>query len=626
MKVWESVDREMLVCGAAGTGKSRCILEFLFFVAEQFPKCRILMCRATRKSMTDSTLVTFEEKVVPPDHYILKSTDVKRENRHSYVFANGSEIVLLGLDEPTRLLSSEYDIIYVPEATEIERTAWETAKSRLRNNKIVLPTGKPVHRMIADCNPADPSHWLYQRCLMGTCVLVTTTHEDNPMLYDEEAQDWTVAGLDYLATLDELTGVEKERLRYGRWIRNPGAIFETFDASVHVLPPDYEVKDSWPVWIGLDFGDVHTAAVVASERPDGALVVWGDYLDGHCAVEDHNRVIWDMIGDLTLAGAYGGSWTEDDWRDDFHLEGLSISKPPIRSVELKISKLKDALSRHKIFFAPRAYNRQKRLTKYESVQHEVTAYTRVLLPDGTFHPELIKDKNSFHSLDALMSLVCAIDPGANTASLLIPPQLFSEKRGTMLSHLARPELSVLYRSYGAVPKEDRIDEESFTATGGFVDGVFYVLSVDSCGEDSSEVARTVADRYLKDPRPIVTTMFDQAAKLPVFKQAAQYAGMRFKEVPYSPDVWSMASGWVGLLRSQEMALVGPRPGNDDWRPKFIEQCKFFRNRPDDKTGMIAAVAALYAASYRHVQRTRAEKDAVPVGSYAYYRGDRFQDQ
>src|SRR5262245_58274493 len=59
-----SGDPEVVLCGPAGTGKSRCCLEKLHACMRVWPGARGLIARATRASLTESALVTFEEKVL----------------------------------------------------------------------------------------------------------------------------------------------------------------------------------------------------------------------------------------------------------------------------------------------------------------------------------------------------------------------------------------------------------------------------------------------------------------------------------------------------------------------------------------------------------------------------------
>jgi phage terminase large subunit len=102
--------REILLSGAAGTGKSFVICVIIVALCEQYPGLRVLMSRKTRTSMTDSILKTLEDFALPPDSPALKGPS--RSHRSRYEFPNGSEIVLFGFDDPERIKSTEYDVIY----------------------------------------------------------------------------------------------------------------------------------------------------------------------------------------------------------------------------------------------------------------------------------------------------------------------------------------------------------------------------------------------------------------------------------------------------------------------------------------------------------------------------------
>lgn len=56
---------EVLLAGPAGTGKSRACLEKLHLAAMKYPGMRGLIVRKTRESLSESGLVTFEDKVLP---------------------------------------------------------------------------------------------------------------------------------------------------------------------------------------------------------------------------------------------------------------------------------------------------------------------------------------------------------------------------------------------------------------------------------------------------------------------------------------------------------------------------------------------------------------------------------
>ena len=233
--------REVLLAGPAGTGKSRAALEKLSFICFHKP-IRAAIVRKVRKSLAQAALVTFEKKVLPEPSGVRFWTEDQE-----YRYPNGAIVALAGLDDPEKIKSTEFDIIYVQEATELDQLDWELLVSRLRNGVL------SYQQLIADCNPADPYHWLKQRCDRGECLLLDTRHEDNPVLYDHGSGDWTEFGRTYLQTLDTLTGYTHKRLRLGLWVAADGMFFTEWTPEEHVVD-GFEIPEHWPRWIGVDYG------------------------------------------------------------------------------------------------------------------------------------------------------------------------------------------------------------------------------------------------------------------------------------------------------------------------------------------------------------------------------------
>lgn len=250
-----SDDPEVLLAGPAGTGKSVVMLWKVRHIAETYPGARILICRKTRASLTETALVTWEAQVLEPGHAVLTKHPTLRRVRQSYRFPNGSEVVVAGMDKPEKVLSAEYDVIYCQEATELTLTDWETLGSRLRNGKT------PRQQMLADCNPTTPTHWLYKRHQAGQLTLLTSTHRDNPRFYDIPAKDWTADGKEYLARLARLTGVRRKRFLDGLWVAAEGLVYDQFDPAVHVLPADTLIPREWKRYLAIDFGFVNPLVV-----------------------------------------------------------------------------------------------------------------------------------------------------------------------------------------------------------------------------------------------------------------------------------------------------------------------------------------------------------------------------
>lgn len=274
-------DLLVMIDGPAGTGKSRGVLEKLYICAANYPRCRILICRKTRTSMTTSTLVTWEEKVLPENSPV--SAGASRSTRRTYRFPNGSEIDVCGLDNPDRIMSTEYDLIAVFESTEIDEDDLEKLMSRLRNGKM------PYQQLILDCNPAGNGHHLKRRADDNKLTRLPSRHEDNPMLHD--GKDWTDAGRKYLDVLGNLTGARRERLLKGHWASSEGLVFDNWDASVHLIDR-FEIPASWRRIRSIDFG--YTNPFVCqwwAIDPDGVLYRYREVYGTRRLVEDWAKVI-----------------------------------------------------------------------------------------------------------------------------------------------------------------------------------------------------------------------------------------------------------------------------------------------------------------------------------------------
>ena len=250
LKLFHDCDRgETILSGPAGTGKTVAVCHYLNAVLNQYPGARVLMCRKTLTSLTTGALVTYQEQILDPAFRVMFFGGSSREPA-SFKYPNGSRLVIGGLDRASKVLSSEYDIIYVNEATEATLTDWETLSTRLRANEV------PYQRIIGDTNPDSPTHWIMQRAQEGKLQLLYSVHEDNPAYWDAERQEWTPKGAVYIARLENLTGVRYKRLRNGLWVAAEGQVYEEWDPAVHLidradLPTGWQ---GWPRFWAVDFG------------------------------------------------------------------------------------------------------------------------------------------------------------------------------------------------------------------------------------------------------------------------------------------------------------------------------------------------------------------------------------
>lgn len=144
-----------------------------------------------------------------------------RETDFNIKFPNGSEIIFLGLDEETKLLSlSNIGTIFIEEVFEVPKPIVEQIDLRLRGTS-------PTQQILMAFNPISKSHWLYDYCEVNppqSFKLTKTTYRDNPFL-----------NADYIATLEDLVKRNPAKARIyseGLWgVDVDGLVFTNWETA-----------------------------------------------------------------------------------------------------------------------------------------------------------------------------------------------------------------------------------------------------------------------------------------------------------------------------------------------------------------------------------------------------------
>lgn len=244
---------EVVISGPAGTGKTYGALWRCHLAALKYPNARILMVRKTQEDLTASAIVTYRERVLASGVWGVQPFGGSKFKPAAFIYPNGSMIIVGGLDKADKVMSRDYDLIYVNEAWEIDEDAWQKLTVRVNRPGKVMP----YNQVFGDTNPQGPGHWIYRRCHSAKkATMLWSVHEDNPLLWD--GQRWTGAGLTYLSTLDNLSGHLYERLRKGLWVAADGAVYPAFNRQQHVREVDC---DGWATVLGLDVGTRNPTAL-----------------------------------------------------------------------------------------------------------------------------------------------------------------------------------------------------------------------------------------------------------------------------------------------------------------------------------------------------------------------------
>lgn len=289
--VWRSRAPAILIDGPAGTGKTMGVLEKIDAALRRYDGCRWLIARKTRASMTESVLVTFEQKVLNPGNTI--ADGAKRPNRQVYTYPNGSQLVVGGLDNPDRIMSTEWDGIATFESTELTQDDIEKLTTRLfRNNKMHhAADADPYSQLIMDTNPGPPTHFLIKGVEAKKWLRFPSRHTDNPTLYDQKTGLITPGGVKYMASLNQLTGHRRARLLEGHWSAAEGMVYPEFDHAKHVIDR-FDIPKSWRRIRAIDFG--YTNPFVCqwwAIDGDGRAFMYREIYHAQRIVSDHAKQI-----------------------------------------------------------------------------------------------------------------------------------------------------------------------------------------------------------------------------------------------------------------------------------------------------------------------------------------------
>ena len=188
--------------GSAGSAKSYFITQKLIVRACR-EKIKILVCRRTGTTIRNTCFSLFKE--ILTKWQLLPYVKI-RETDFNIKFPNGSEIIFIGLDEETKLLSlNGIGVIFIEEVFEVPKAIVEQLNLRLRGNT-------PNQQIIMAFNPISRNHWLYDFCEVSppsSFIFIHSTYKNNPFL-----------NAAYVAQLEELYSRNPAKARIyceGKW-------------------------------------------------------------------------------------------------------------------------------------------------------------------------------------------------------------------------------------------------------------------------------------------------------------------------------------------------------------------------------------------------------------------------
>lgn len=267
---------EFIIAGPSETGKTFAALYLIDALARRFRGAQLAMVRKVRADM-DGTVVEMYRKLFARNG--VEAFGGEKPEFFDYTH-NGSRVWVGGMDRPGRVLSGARDFVYVNQAEELELEDWETLTTRTTGRA----GNTPYSFTFGDCNPGGPEHWILKR---EGLKLFTSRHEDNPRLFTADGSI-TPAGERTMLTLDALTGVRKERLRYGKWVQAEGTVYDNFDtANLTEEEPDPNA----PIELAADDGYVDPRAIYFIQRDSQRILVFDEIYESGKLAEEHVREV-----------------------------------------------------------------------------------------------------------------------------------------------------------------------------------------------------------------------------------------------------------------------------------------------------------------------------------------------
>ena len=244
-------------------------------------KVKVAVCRRTATTLRNTCFSLFKD--ILTKWQLIKYVKI-RETDFNIKFPNGSEIIFIGLDEETKLLSlNGIGVIFIEEVYEVPKPLVEQLNLRLRGNT-------PNQQIIMAFNPISKNHWLYDFCEVNPPTSFKFTHstyKDNPFLNKE-----------YIAELEELYVRNPAKARIfcdGLWgVDAEGLVIKNW--TTEAFEPMELAASGLEHRAGLDLGWVDKTAIIDSlyDKANHTIYVFNEYYKSGSQLSDIAEAIKAM--------------------------------------------------------------------------------------------------------------------------------------------------------------------------------------------------------------------------------------------------------------------------------------------------------------------------------------------
>lgn len=232
--------RYLLIYGGAGSGKSYFAAQKILHRMLTESNHKILLVRKVAKTIRNSQFALLKSLI--SKYNLEKNFKIKETDLVVNCTENGNSIISVGVDDREKLKSIHgITSIWIEEATEIDKRDFLQIDLRLRNET------NNYKQIIMTFNPVKTTHWLYNKQLPDSRILVTS-YKDNPHL-DES----------YLKMLENMKFEDHEYFdiyALGNWACPEAVVYKPFEI-IKTYPSEFD-----EIIYGLDFGYINPTALV----------------------------------------------------------------------------------------------------------------------------------------------------------------------------------------------------------------------------------------------------------------------------------------------------------------------------------------------------------------------------
>jgi hypothetical protein len=243
-------------------------------------------------------------------------------------------IIFCSAENPESMESATAKAAVLDECGQVQfkREAWEAVRRRLSlyRGRVLLITTLYTGGGWLKTDFYD--HWKKQDEIGQEIDIFQFPSTVNPKFSQEEYDSARMSLPDW-----------KFKLLYmGEFANAVGLVYDSFNTDICMKSrKDWPVQNTWPRYVGMDFGNDTAAVFIAVDPGTGYKYADREYLVKGLSTKQHVDNLKEMSKNWTIVKCVGGKGDKGDegWLGDFTKAGWPVQMPYIRSVEIGISRV-----------------------------------------------------------------------------------------------------------------------------------------------------------------------------------------------------------------------------------------------------------------------------------------------